>query len=174
MMLNLLIRLVTEVILFQADRKLRSKTSITCWANAISSQQPYNLHKQWVLPKGNGLRAVNNEGFPQKREQGKRERRVMLGCSLVVIKSSLWGEGERKTKCAISTKQEVILEEICQFCPHYKCFKYDEHWVIVNCWHCCRYTLSKRAFPPLSKQNERGTSEFPNHIIREWEYFTEA
>lgn len=104
MMLNLLIRLVTEVIFFCADHKLWSKTSITHWANAISSQQPYNLHKQWVLPGGNehhsGLRVINNEVFT-KREQRRRaggKRYVMMQpwCYQVIGLRLGW---ERKKVC---------------------------------------------------------------------------
>lgn len=85
--------------LFCADRKLWSKTSISRWANAISAQQPYHLHKQWVLPRG--IEPL----FGSVCKQWKREARVIFWNSLSVIKSCMclgW-EREREVKCVLST-----------------------------------------------------------------------
>lgn len=73
LMPTLLIALMTEVIFF-LHHKLWNKTSITRWANAISSQQPYHLQKQRVLPRGkeccSGLCVMNNEDFAKGNKEG--------------------------------------------------------------------------------------------------------
>lgn len=79
--------------IFCADHKLWSKTSITCWVNAISIRQPYHLDKQWVPPRGNDRclsLCVNNEVFTKRTvKKGEGEERL-LWCSFWVIKEERW------------------------------------------------------------------------------------
>jgi len=110
--------------LFCADHKLSSKTSITCWANAISIQQPYHLHKQWVLPKGSDhclILCVNNEALIKR---GRREDR---GRSNVVMQRVCYQE--RKVKCALSTWNRMLSHTILvSFAPSLS----DEHSTVMN------------------------------------------
>lgn len=94
--------------LFCADHKLWSKTSITRWANAISIQQPYHLHKQWVQPGG------NEPLFGSLRKQwGLHEEGgagVVHWHSLSVIKCCMWlgWDRERGVKCVLSTWDRML------------------------------------------------------------------
>lgn len=95
--------------LFCADHKLWSKTSITRWANAISIQQPYHLHKQWVQPGG------NEPLFGSLRKQwGLHEEGGGAGVvhwhSPSVIKCCMWlgWDREREVKCVLSTWDRML------------------------------------------------------------------
>ncbi len=146
LVLNPLIRLLTEVIFFRADHKLWSKTSITRWANAISGQQPYNLQEQWGSPKGNerssGLCVTNNEVFTKRKYETRGEGNVMMQPWCYQVIGVKWegdsGEGEQ---CAIRMEEDVISEGF----RHLYSLP-DEHHIVTKCSHCQRYGTSKSVF----------------------------
>lgn len=138
LMLNLLIRLVTEVIFFYADHKLWSKTSITRWANAISIQQPYNSHEPWVLPQREQMpfQSMRDKqwGFTKGgigKEEGESNVMIEPWCYQVI--GVRLGVKERKVSSVLSARgEDVIPEEFCQFCLRYQRFISDEHSTVCT------------------------------------------
>lgn len=106
--------------LFCADHKLWSKTSITRWANAISIQQPYHLHKQWVQPGGNEplFGSLRKWGLHEEGGGGRSSTLTQPQCYQVLHVVRV-RQRKRGKMCTINMGQDVISQGFHQFYPRY-------------------------------------------------------